>query len=306
MARYAILSDIHANLEALEAVLAHAAGKQVNDIWFLGDVVMYGPNPNECIVRLREAIGVDKWPGTAVVGNNDQALVKNVKPEEVSEQLGIKLTDKAMVYRNATTVCHRWTAKALTDESRQLLAQVGPGPRNVLANGILVHASPCEATGMNGDYLTNLMEAEEGFWCLRQRGNDLAFFGHTHMATLFKETRTDRRYQNCEMVRREQLTGLEFPLDGQRMLINPGSVGQPRDGDSRAAYAILDEGSGLVRFHRVDYLRQRTLQKLAQMEDEFAQEWAQMKRESKDKGEGMPVTAKQIVEALQSRLIDAR
>ena len=76
MARYAILSDIHANLVALEAVLADVAKERVDAIWSLGDLVVYGPEPNECIARLHEAIGKDKWPGISVIGNTNLLLSK--------------------------------------------------------------------------------------------------------------------------------------------------------------------------------------------------------------------------------------
>jgi predicted phosphodiesterase len=270
MARYAILSDIHANLEALEAVLADLARKRVDAIWFLGDLVVYGPEPNQCIVRLLEAIGKEDWPGTSVIGNNDLAIVEGKEPEAIAglttrlEGSVGEISPASQKYRDATTECHEWTAKTITSENKSLLKKITAGPANVLTNSILVHASPCDPVGMNGNYLTNAMEAEEAFWCLGKRGNDICLFGHTHLTTLFRETRTDRKYQNCELKQRQTLTGKHFPLDGGRLLINPGSVGQPRDGDSRAAYALLDDGAHTIEFHRVEYSRQETLRKLGE------------------------------------------
>ena len=271
MARYAILSDIHANLVALEAVLADVAKERVDAIWSLGDLVVYGPEPNECIARLHEAIGKDKWPGISVIGNNDLAIVEGKEPETIAG-LMTKLEEKeertpntSQKYRDATTECYQWTAKVLTEENKALLKQIPSGPVNVLVNSVLVHASPCDPVGMNGNYLTNTMEAEEAFWCLEQRGNDICLFGHTHLATLFRETSTDRKYQNCQLYQRQSLTGKQIPLDGSRLLINPGSVGQPRDGDARAAYAILDDSAYTVEFRRVTYTPQSTLQKLTEI-----------------------------------------
>ncbi len=263
MARYAILTDIHANLEALEAVLSDADKNRIDAIWFLGDLVVYGPNPNECISRLHKAIGADKWPGISVIGNNDQAIIEGKEPEMVADlmvQAG-EVSVEAQKYRDATTECHQWTVETLTEESKKLLSQIGTGPRNVLANSILVHASPCDPVGMAGNYLTNTMEAEEAFYCLG-RDKNMCLFGHTHLTTLFREIRTDRPYNNCELLQRQELTGKTIPLDGQRLLINPGSVGQPRDGDNRAAYAILDDGAHTIQFRRVEYSRQKTLQTL--------------------------------------------
>ena len=266
MSRYAILTDIHANLEALEAILADAAKNNIDDIWFLGDLIVYGPNPNECVSRLYEAIGTDRWPGISVIGNNDKAVIDGKEPEMVTDLMhrAGEISDEAQQYRDATVECHKWTVETLTEENKGLLEQILSGPRNVLTNSTLVHASPCDPVGMDGNYLTNLMEAEEAFWCLEKRSNDICFFGHTHLTTLFKEIRTDRKYHNCEHLQRQDLTGRTIPLDGHRLLINPGSVGQPRDGDQRAAYAILDDGANTIQFHRVEYSRQKTLKKLSE------------------------------------------
>lgn len=264
MARYAILTDIHANLEALEAVLSDADKNRIDDIWFLGDLVVYGPNPNECILRLHQAIGADKWPGISVVGNNDLAIIEGKEPEMVADLMvkAGEVSAEAQKYRDATTECHQWTVTTLTAESKQLLVQLGPGPRNVLTNSIMVHASPCDPVGMAGNYLTNTMEAEEAFWCMGRNGHDMCLFGHTHLTTLFKETRTDRPYNNCELSQRQKLTGQTIPLNEHRLLINPGSVGQPRDGDNRAAYAILDDSENTIQFRRIEYSRQKTMQAL--------------------------------------------
>lgn len=284
MARYAVLSDIHANLEALEAVLADADSAQVEAIWFLGDLVVYGPEPNECVARLHEAVGKDHWPGISVIGNNDWAIVEGKTPTltDLMTRVG-EVSEAAQKYRDATTECHDWTKQILTPEHLTLLKDIPPGPKNVLTNSVLVHASPCEPIGKDGDYLTNVMEAEEAFWCLRERGNDICLFGHTHLTTLFRETRTDRHYQNCELQQRLNLTGKRIPLDGSRLLINPGSVGQPRDGDNRAAYAILDDSTYTIEFRRVEYDRQTTLRKL-----------------------GLTKLSSGTIEALQTRLNDAR
>ena len=269
MTRYAVLSDIHANLEALEAVLADAGKARVDEIWFLGDLVVYGPEPNECIVRLREAIGKDRWPGTAVIGNNDQAILIGKEPETITPEIVTRAMTESgqvsvteMAYRDATTECHHWTAQALTPDSLTLLSAIPAGPRTVLNKGILVHASPCDPVGMNGNYLTNHMEAEDAFWCLQDMGHRICLFGHTHLTTLFRETRTDRPYQNCDMQQWQVLTGQRIPLDGSRLLINPGSVGQPRDGNEQAAYAILDDSDNTVEFRRIAYEREKTLLKL--------------------------------------------
>lgn len=255
MARYAILSDVHGNLEALEAVLSDANRQRIDGIWYLGDTVVYGPNPNECLQRLKEALG--DWPGTAVLGNNDEAILKGEDPDQVLDDwLGRSgstphLDNGYRTFREATSACHRWTLQNLTAESMSLLEAVPDAPRPVLANAVLLHASPCEPVGKMGNYITAIPEAEEAFVCLKQYA--LCFYGHTHRMAVFRETVPDQIYDNCEKLSREELTFKRLPLDDRRLLINPGSVGQPRDGDSRAAFAVLDADEGYVEFRRVDY-----------------------------------------------------
>jgi len=266
MARYAVLTDIHGNLEALEAVLAHADGQRVDAVWCLGDIVVYGPDPDRCLSRLRQAIGA--WPGNVIIGNNDDAVKARIEPDKVlddwiaQESEVLHLDEKRQGYRDATTACHRWTLERLTEESRELLEKLPKGPCPVLENAVLVHASPCDPVGRDGNYLTNTMQAEEAFWCMKEQGYQFCLFGHTHMTTLFRETTDERPYDNCEMLRRDRLTGEQVPLGDRRVLINPGSVGQSRDGDSRAAYVVVDTDEAWVEFYRVDYAMSETLRKL--------------------------------------------
>jgi predicted phosphodiesterase len=265
MTRYAILADIHGNLEALKAVIKDVAQEQkrVDEIWFLGDVVVYGPDPRGCLDYLEQK--VQRWPQTAVMGNNDLAVAYSYSEEDVVDRwkdVGGAVDSEES---KATKISHAWTVRVLGDEYRQKLLKLQLGPRIMENNIVLVHASPCEPVGYTGNYLDTVEDAEEAFWCLQDRGlnTPLCLFAHTHKATLYRKTSRERIYDNCQRLARDELTGKTFGLDDTPnrlgLLVNPGSVGQPRDGDRRAAYAILDTGAGKIEFYRVEYPWQETI-----------------------------------------------
>jgi diadenosine tetraphosphatase ApaH/serine/threonine PP2A family protein phosphatase len=160
--RYAIFTDIHANLEALEAVLAKidelAQQEPVDQMWFLGDLVGYGPNPNECIAKLRERTDV------IIAGNHDWAAVGKIDIEDFSE---------------AARVSAEWTAEQLTDEHRTFLANL---PETLEVDEcLLVHGSPY---GPLWEYLTSEVLAERSF---QRFTNRFCFVGHTHVPTIFQQ-----------------------------------------------------------------------------------------------------------------------
>ena len=269
MTRYAILSDIHGNLEAFEKVLQHADEQKAEEILFLGDLVVYGPDPNACVKRLREVVGADGWSNQVVLGNNDKAVLggdEDMTPAHYLRSQG-NVDGEVQLYRTATNESLTRTREVLDDESRELLMKLrdGEGRRDILTHTILVHASPCDSTGMDGNYLTTDLDAEEAFYELEtQLRKRYCFFGHTHLATLFERYRDDRPYRNSRIVRADELIDKTIALTDNPMLINPGSVGQPRDGDNRASYAILDADKMVVTFYRVHYARDETVRKLQQ------------------------------------------
>src|SRR5581483_10182570 len=163
--RYAIFTDIHANLEALEAVLAKidelALQEPIDQIWFLGDLVGYGPNPNECIEKLRERTDV------IIAGNHDWAAVGKIDIEDFSE---------------AARISAQWTAEQLTEEHRTFLANL---PERLEINEcLLVHGSPY---GPLWEYLTSEVLAERSF---EHFTNRFCFVGHTHVPTIFQQPDT--------------------------------------------------------------------------------------------------------------------
>jgi diadenosine tetraphosphatase ApaH/serine/threonine PP2A family protein phosphatase len=223
--RALLLSDIHANLEALEAVLAAAPPYDV--VWNLGDVVGYGANPNEVIDAAR------KLGSVFVRGNHDRACCGLGGIEEFNP----------IAQRAA-----RWTECVLTGEHRDWLRQLAVGP--VMPDGpqvSCVHGSPID----EDEYIVTVRDA----WpSLHESGTRLTFFGHTHIQGGFATNgdewfRLVPRYST-----NNEAEEFVLPLrEGARYLLNPGSVGQPRDGDWRAAYAIYDDAQMMLTWYRVPY-----------------------------------------------------
>lgn len=343
--RYAIFTDIHANLEALEAVLAKidelAKIKPIAQIWFLGDLVGYGPNPNECIEVLRKRTDV------IIAGNHDWAAVGKLDLEDFSA---------------AARISAEWTAKELTEEHREFLRSLPE--RLEIGECTLVHGSPY---GPLWEYLTSEVLAERSFQYFSSR---FCFVGHTHVPVIFQQpydaegakvplveerepdeetgemaavlltsqkaevveylVQTDNNAQvvligegtqsqqvdpsedelqeteeteaisqdvvepptvenvmqnaedrlNNEIEELLELLGLSQsmiqptnqmieppegcwePTQGHRAIINAGGVGQPRDGDPRAAFMIYDSTRGTFEFHRLAYPFEKTQEKI--------------------------------------------
>jgi len=219
--RYLIVSDIHANLEALEAVLAHAAG-QYEEVLCCGDLVGYGADPNAVI----------EWARTtckAVVrGNHDKACT------------GL---DDLEWFNPVARQAAEWTHQALTEPNAAYTRSLPRGP--ITLDGFqLVHGSPFD----EDEYVISAVEAAEAFGYLETR---LTFFGHTHVQGGFLWNHS--RVENVgRMPARAERQRLEIDPDCA-YLVNPGSVGQPRDGDSRAAYILYDSASGQLFYRRAVY-----------------------------------------------------
>ena len=222
--RIAVLSDIHANLPALEAVRADLT--DVDQVWVLGDIVGYGPQPNEVIAILQE-LGA-----RSVLGNHDGAAIGIVDPAYFNPDARAAIA---------------WTAGALDGNSRSYLATLP----EVRRDGELtaVHGSPRDPIW---EYITNRGIAAANFESFETR---LCLFGHTHLPIAYRLVDGDV----------DAVPGLPeevVQLDGARALLNPGSVGQPRDGLPDAAYAILElddvADGGTLTFHRVGYEIDRT------------------------------------------------
>jgi len=224
--RILLLSDIHANLEALEACLAAApsSDRVVN----LGDVVGYGANPNEVIERCRQ------MGGSFVRGNHDKAICGLSDLEDFNP-----IAAEAVL----------WTRQVLTPDNLEWLRSLPQGP--IQADDIpgtqFVHGSPLD----EDDYVITPRDAVEPILASQPA---LTFFGHTHLQGSFALDSEQIEGTQPGYLTMGQSESVTFPLiSGLRYMINPGSVGQPRDGDWRAAFAVFDTETHVVAFCRTPY-----------------------------------------------------
>jgi len=223
--KLAILSDIHGNLEALEVVLADVESRGVDDVVCLGDFVGYGASPNECVETLRPRIS------GAVVGNHDAAAIGRLS-------LGDFNSDAA--------TAARWTEQALSAETRAYLEAL---PYTIERGGaLLVHASPLEPGAWH--YVLSPMDATEEF---ESFAHPICFIGHSHFPGAFELAGEDLRYTRLA----------EVPVQAERRyIVNVPSVGQPRDSDPRAGYALWDGERSVVRHIRLDYDIEKAMQRI--------------------------------------------
>lgn len=215
--RVLIISDIHANLAAFQAVLDDAAG-QWDIIWCLGDLVGYGPDPNECVALLREHEHI------SLCGNHDWAVLDKLDIQNFN--------------REAQTAI-RWTQQAISSDTHDYLD--GLEPSLVEPPFTLAHASPRQPVW---EYILDPYTAATNFdyfdtpYCL---------VGHTHVPVIFEEGEDE------QVAFRKPDYGTQLKLNAHRLIINPGSVGQPRDSDPRAAYALLNTDEATWQHRRVVY-----------------------------------------------------
>jgi predicted phosphodiesterase len=228
--RYLIISDIHANLEALETVLDAAGASRWDRVLVLGDLVGYGADPNAVIDRVR---GLN--PTAVIRGNHDRAAS------------GL---DDASDFNAAARAAALWTFETLTPENRTYLRELAPGPLVVDGHIEICHGSPWD----EDEYMFAGDDAAMG---LEETQTALCFFGHTHIAVVFSAERSGV----AAMVPDGDDSVIEVG-GGRRLLVNPGSVGQPRDGDPRAAFAIYDEEEREVVLRRVSYPIERAQEKI--------------------------------------------
>ena len=219
--RFLILSDIHANWEALEAVLSSASG-EYDRIVCCGDLIGYGPDPNRVVDWVRENVA------TVIRGNHDKVT------------LGAEILEWFNPVAKAAAI---WTLAVLTPENCRYVQQLPKGPLAVDGYQI-VHGSPLD----EDEYLFGAQEVEQAFAYLDR---DLTFFGHTHVQGGFTLTR-----RRVRMIAGPPWDDESAALDlnpDDVYLINPGAVGQPRDGDPRAAYVLYDPGDRCVMYCRQEY-----------------------------------------------------
>ncbi len=228
--RYLIISDLHANLEALDAVLAAARASNWERVLVLGDLVGSGAAPNAVVDCVRGLT-----PFAIIRGNHDKAAS------------GL---DDASEFNPAARASAMWTLQTLTPENRAYLRELPAGPLLVDGRIEICHGSPFD----EDEYMFAGSDAALG---LEETSTALCFFGHTHIAVVFSAERSGV----ATMVPDDDEWVVEAG-GGRRLLVNPGSVGQPRDGDPRAAYAVYDDERREILFRRVPYPIEQAQEKI--------------------------------------------
>lgn len=227
MSKLALFSDIHGNLEALNSIIEDARDQGVTNFACLGDLVGYGPDPGGCIAKVQE-IGC-----VCVKGNHD---------DDASNDRDLwNLSDVA---RESLT----WTRERLSESQKQWLRDLPLQKR--LGRHMLVHASLEEPASWH--YIKNKFDAQIA---LANQSQSLCFFGHTHVPVAYSSDGSSVK----------AIKDSEISLDkGMKYLVNVGSVGQPRDGNPKACYVILDSTSKALQYQRVNYNIERVVEELSQ------------------------------------------
>ncbi len=228
---YLILSDMHGNHDALQAVLRRVRRKRFDATLVLGDLVGYGAGPNQVVEAIRDL------PGTVhrIRGNHDKVIA------------GIEDGEN---FNHAALAAARWTTEHLTPANLRFVRELPQGPVEIDGDFSICHGSPLD----EDQYVFSMFDAWEIF---SRHAGDLTFFGHTHVPSMFairgRETKVALLRGDSGTIQIEA---------GVRYLINPGSIGQPRDRDPRAAYMTYDSKRKLVRWQRVEYPIERAQQRI--------------------------------------------
>jgi predicted phosphodiesterase len=216
--KVAVISDIHANRQAFEAVLRDVAKSDASELWCLGDLVGYGADPDRCVELAREHVAV------CLSGNHDMAVTGELALDEFSR---------------GASLAAQWTAEVIRPENRAFLAALEPkGQEGELG---LYHASPRDPVW---EYVLSALLAE---LCLDEQEQRVCLIGHSHVALAFE--RHEGRPATGEPLRE----GALLAVGSGEWLLNPGSVGQPRDGDPRASWMMLDLDRWTATYHRTEY-----------------------------------------------------
>jgi diadenosine tetraphosphatase ApaH/serine/threonine PP2A family protein phosphatase len=216
--RIALLSDVHGNLPAFEAVLADVDAQSVEEIWCLGDLVGYGAQPDGCVGLARDRCDL------SLAGNHDLVVTGDIPISDFS---------------SSAAAAALWTKEAIGEETMSYLRGLSPADPD--REPALFHASPRDPVW---EYVLSSWQADE---CLDLMDARVGAIGHSHVALWF------RRDDSGEMSGATASADLEHDLSQGRWLVNPGGVGQPRDGDPRAAWLLLDTGTWKATWRRVEY-----------------------------------------------------
>ncbi|MGH2831786.1 MAG: metallophosphoesterase family protein [Solirubrobacteraceae bacterium] len=216
--KVAVISDIHANRQAFEAVLEEIAASDAAELWCLGDLVGYGADPDACVALARNHAAV------CLAGNHDMAVTGEIPMDEFSR---------------GASLAAQWTQEVISAENLQFLSGLRPQGQEGPVG--LYHASPRDPVW---EYVLSALLAE---LCLDSQDQRIGLIGHSHVALAFV------REQGELATGEPRRAGTELDISSGEWLLNPGSVGQPRDGDPRAAWLLLDLDGQSVSFRRTEY-----------------------------------------------------
>ena len=228
--RALVITDIHGNLIALESVIKHA--KDIDAVWCLGDVVGYGPNPNECIALLREQPNL-----SCLLGNHDAAAIDNMDVSSFNPEARMSV---------------EWTQSVLDEKSLDFLRD-RPQTQEI-DNITLAHGSPRHPVF---EYLLDTRAATDNFDFF---DNDFCFVGHTHLPVIF-HLEPDKYMAQLSIPQIDVVSQL-----APRAILNPGSVGQPRDRDPRASFAIFDTEDFTWEYRRAEYDIEETQKRMMELQ----------------------------------------
>ncbi len=219
--RYLIFSDVHSNLEALKAMIEFIKNRKFEQFIFLGDIVGYGANPNEVIEEIKKIS-----PLYIVRGNHDKAVA------------GLTSLD---YFNPVAALAVMWTSKNIKPDNLQFIKKLNRGPLKINEEMTICHGSPWD----EDYYMFNKFDAFEAFSIFDSR---ICFFGHTHFPAIHILKNDDVK----------TIYPGKFPSrlkieDGNRYLINPGSIGQPRDGNPLSSFLIYDSKKKIITIHRIPY-----------------------------------------------------
>ena len=218
MMKVAVISDIHANRQAFEAVLEEIAASDAAELWCLGDLVGYGADPDACVALARNHAAV------CLAGNHDMAVTGEIPMDEFSR---------------GASLAAQWTQEVISAENLQFLSGLRPQGQEGPVG--LYHASPRDPVW---EYVLSALLAE---LCLDSQDQRIGLIGHSHVALAFV------REQGELATGEPRRAGTELDISSGEWLLNPGSVGQPRDGDPRAAWLLLDLDGQSASFRRTEY-----------------------------------------------------
>ena len=227
--KYAIFSDVHGNLEALQAVVANAEKQGVAQWVCLGDMIGYGANPNECVETVR-ALG----PLACLRGNHDAAVID---PRE------------RVFFHEVALEGIQYSARHLSEDNIAYLRAL-PYEYREHERFMAVHASPYHPEAW--EYVLDQMGAERAFEAMKP--HRLAFIGHSHAPVVFRDDGSAQRYPTDH--------ALQLEPERHRYVMNVGSVGQPRDGNPDASFVVYDDEKNTVRLVRVRYDREKAAEKI--------------------------------------------